>query len=141
MIYVDSSFLIAVLDQNDQFNTAACRVQFEFEANRRAIFVTTRGVLNEVLAHFSRGDAVSRIRTAVYTKRLLTNPRYRVVASDFETYWAALDLYQNRPDKRYSMVDCLGMTVMRNQNITDVLTTDRDFEQEGFRNLMRTDRR
>ena len=141
MIFVDSSFLIALLDRRDQYNAQAIRLIRALESDNRVVFVTTRGVINEVLAHFSRGDADTRVNTALLAKDWLTNSRYQVADIDFETYWAALDLYQNRPDKRYSMVDCLGMTVMRKQNITDVLTTDRDFEQEGFRNLMRTDRR
>ena len=52
-------------------------------------------------------------------------------------YLAALSLYESRLDKRYSMVDCIGMTVMGVENSREVLATDRDFEQEGFDNLMR----
>jgi predicted nucleic acid-binding protein len=35
------------------------------------------------------------------------------------------------------MVDCISMVVCRDQDITDVLTTDRDFEREGFVALLR----
>jgi predicted nucleic acid-binding protein len=49
----------------------------------------------------------------------------------------SLDLYARRPDKSYSMVDCISMVVCRDLEIADVLTDDRDFEQEGFVALLR----
>jgi len=39
------------------------------------------------------------------------------------------EYYRRRPDRSYSLTDCIA--------ITDVLTNDRHFEQEGFRALLR----
>jgi len=50
---------------------------------------------------------------------------------------AILTLYRNRPDKSYSLTDCISMQIMRRQRLTEVLTSDRHFEQEGFRALFR----
>ncbi len=44
----------------------------------------------------------------------------------------ALNLYQQRPDKGYSLTDCLSMVVMRQMKITQVLSHDKHFVQEGF---------
>jgi uncharacterized protein len=44
----------------------------------------------------------------------------------------ALALYQARPDKAYSLTDCISMQAMRREGLTDVLTNDRHFTQEGF---------
>ncbi len=44
-----------------------------------------------------------------------------------------LALYRARPYKGYSLKDCISMQAMRREGITDVLTNDRHFEQEGFR--------
>ena len=46
-------------------------------------------------------------------------------------------LYGARPDKGYSLVDCISMEAMRREGLTEVLTNDRHFEQEGFRTLFR----
>ncbi len=46
---------------------------------------------------------------------------------------AGLQLYRDRPDKRYSLTDCISMQTMRREGLTEVLTNDRHFEQEGFR--------
>jgi predicted nucleic acid-binding protein len=47
------------------------------------------------------------------------------------------NFYRARPDKGYSLTDCISMQTMRREGLTDVLTNDRHFEQEGFRALFR----
>ena len=49
-----------------------------------------------------------------------------------------LALYKARPDKGYSLTDCISMQTMRREGLTDVLTNDRHFEQEGFLALFRS---
>ena len=49
-----------------------------------------------------------------------------------ELFERALSLYERRPDKEYSLVDCMSMTLMRERGITHVLTNDHHFRQEGF---------
>jgi predicted nucleic acid-binding protein len=44
-------------------------------------------------------------------------------------------LYEQRPDKAYSLTDCISMQVMRREGLTEVLTNDHHFIQEGFRVL------
>ena len=48
-----------------------------------------------------------------------------------------LALYNARPDKGYSLTDCISMEAMRREGINQALTNDRHFEQEGFRALFR----
>jgi uncharacterized protein len=47
----------------------------------------------------------------------------------------ALALYKARPDKEYSLTDCISMQVMRREGLTEALTNDHHFTQEGFRIL------
>ncbi len=37
------------------------------------------------------------------------------------------------PDKGYSLTDCVSMQTMRQGGLTQALTNDRHFEQEGFK--------
>ena len=53
-----------------------------------------------------------------------------------ELFDAALNLYEQRIDKGYSLTDCMSMIVCREQQITDVLTHDHHFMQEGFTILL-----
>ena len=62
----------------------------------------------------------------------MQDPRIEVVASDRELYNAGLGLYLRRPDKHYSLTDCISMVVMKRRKITEALTQDQYFTQEGF---------
>jgi uncharacterized protein len=55
-----------------------------------------------------------------------------------ESFLDGLALYEARPDKGYSLADCISMPTMRREGLTDVLTNDRHFEQEGFRAMLRS---
>jgi len=46
-------------------------------------------------------------------------------------------LYAARPDKGYSLTDCISMQTMRRKGLVEVFTNDLHFEQEGFRALFR----
>ena len=54
-----------------------------------------------------------------------------------EAFQDGLALYAERPDKGYSLTDCISMQTMRREGLTEVLRNDRHFEQEGFRALFR----
>jgi len=61
----------------------------------------------------------------------------RIVPQTPASFLAGIDLYGARLDKGYSMTDCISMQTMRAEGITDVLTNDLHFEQEGFQALFR----
>ena len=64
-------------------------------------------------------------------RRVTVHPQSR------ESFLAGLRLYEQRYDKGYSLVDCISMTTMRRQRISEVLTNDRHFIQEGFKIVLR----
>jgi hypothetical protein len=49
-----------------------------------------------------------------------------------------LVLFSERPGKGYSLADRFSMQIMRREGLTDILTSDKHFEQEGFRPLLRS---
>ena len=68
---------------------------------------------------------------------MLTDPGIRIIPQSHESFTTGFELYRSRPDKGYSLVDCISMQTMRQERLTEVLTNDRHFEQEGFRSLFR----
>ena len=55
-----------------------------------------------------------------------------------ESLWnAGLALYSERPDKQWSLTDCISFVVMKEQGLTEALTADHHFEQAGFAALLR----
>ncbi len=64
-----------------------------------------------------------------YRRRLLGNPRFRIVAFGNSIYDEAIRLYDARPDKKWSLTDCTSFAIMR---LADALTADHQFEQAGY---------
>ena len=53
-----------------------------------------------------------------------------------ELYQEAFELYRNRPDKEWGLIDCLSFIVISEHKLTDALTADDHFRQAGFRVLL-----
>jgi predicted nucleic acid-binding protein len=66
----------------------------------------------------------------------LSNPGVIVRPQTHQSFLDAFALYKARPDKAYSLTDCVSMEAMRQQGITDILTRDSHFAQEGFTILL-----
>jgi len=48
-----------------------------------------------------------------------------------------VELYNERPDKSWSLTDCISFVAMREYGATQALTGDRHFEQAGFTLLLK----
>ena len=46
-------------------------------------------------------------------------------------------MFADRPDKQWSLTDCISFVVMEDRGMQDALSADRDFEEAGFRALLR----
>ena len=101
-----------------------------------ASIYTTDEVLAEFLTFFA-GNAWLRNRAAQTVLLLLQDPDVHVIPQSRESFLAGLELYRQRPDKSYSLTDCISMQTMHRHGITEALTNDHDFEQEGFHVLFR----
>lgn len=125
---VDTWFLIALADSSDSHHRQAKHLDRSLAG---IPLLTHDAILTELLTYFSAGGRNSRSQAAAFVRNILRRAEYRVErASEF--FGAALHLYEQRPDKEYSLVDCMSMTLMRERGITHVLTNDHHFRQEGF---------
>ena len=59
-----------------------------------------------------------------------------ILPPTLELFEAGCDLYEQRPDKEWSLTDCISFVVMHNHGLTDALTADRHFQQAGFQALL-----
>ena len=133
-IFVDSANHIAVFNDDDQLHARAMEVGRQLGTEPGLAFVTTESVLVEFLAFFSRMRPRLRLAAADYVDQ--TRSVMTVLPQPTALFDAGLDLYRRRADKTYSMVDCMSMALCRERDIQDILTADRDFEQEGFTLLL-----
>jgi predicted nucleic acid-binding protein len=70
-------------------------------------------------------------------RAILRNVHVTVLPQTHESFMKRLDFYASRTDKAYSLVDCISMNTMRQMNLTEVLTNDHHFTQEGFTILIK----
>lgn len=98
--------------------------------------VTSDEVLTEFLTYCA-GNPLLRRAAGEAVVQLQGDPDIRILAQDRNSFQEGLRLYNARPDKGYSLTDCISMEAMRREEIREVLTNDRHFEQEGFRAVFR----
>src|SRR5438874_437090 len=94
--------------------------------------LTTQEVLTELLNFASGAGPHTRRRVADWVKALADDPKVTIIQQSSDTFQAGLGLYKQRPDKSYSLTDCVSMQAMRERGLTEALTHDHHFEQEGF---------
>lgn len=127
VIFADTFCYIAALDGADGHHQRVSR----FLAGYRGFIVTTRWVLAETADAMCRGK--TRQMTAGFLMELESDPDTIVVKHSEDLYHRGLKLYAERPDKEWSLTDCISFVVMEEHGITDALTGDRHFEQAGFK--------
>ena len=131
-VFADASYWIAIFRENDQWNNAGVTARGQLG---ETTLVTTDEVLTEFLSAMSGSRDEMRREAAGVVRDILDNQDVRVVP---QTHQSFLDRYERRLDKHSSLQDCISMDVMEAEGITEVLTSDHHFEQEGFAILMKS---
>jgi predicted nucleic acid-binding protein len=126
--FLDTAFVQALLDKNDQHYAWALRA-LPIVQNAGQIWIT-EAVFNEIGAALS---GVNRIGAARFIRTCYVTDNITIVPSDRPLFLRGLSLYEARPDKRWSLVDCQSFVVMQDNDIEVAITTDHHFEQAGFR--------
>ena len=131
-VFADTVYWVAVVRPNDPW-AAANQARRLLGAAR---VVTTDEVLIEFLTALAAAGERSREQAAKMVRTMLSHPGVEVIPQSRDSFLRGLALYEGRPDKNYSMTDCISMDRMRERSISAVLTNDRHFAQEGFAVLM-----
>lgn len=133
LVFADTTYWIAVARPSDQYSLTVRRIR----ASRGDVrLLTTQEVLTEFLAALSSGGRHMRQRAVDMVENILADPALEVAPQSHESFLAGVILYARRPDKQYSLVDCISMNTMRSNGVKEILTSDHHFAQEGFAILM-----
>lgn len=126
-VFADAFFWIALLNRRDEYHKPVKRYAQDF----RGRLVTTRWILAEV----ADAAAASKMRQSIrpFFSALTTSETVTVLDATDELFERGLKLYHERPDKMWSLTDCISFVVMRELHLKEALTGDRHFEQAGFR--------
>ena len=132
-IFADTLYWIALIHRKDQWHHAAVKASRALTACH---LVTTDEVLTEVLTAFCEVGPVLRQRAAALVRRLHQGLTITIRPQSRATFLTGLALYEVRPDKGSSLTDCISMEAMRQEGISEILTQDAHFTQEGFQILL-----
>lgn len=126
MVFADAFYFLAVINPDDAFHRKAMAYS---EANKLPL-LTTDWVLTEV------ADAFAKSPHRGLARRLYLDLRDHlvdvVVPCSRELFEQGFELYHSRPDKGWSLTDCISFEVMREHSVAEALTGDRHFAQAGF---------
>jgi predicted nucleic acid-binding protein len=128
-VFADTFYWLALARPRDQWHAAALRWE---AANRATPMVTTDEVLTEFLNALSGTGPAGRAYAAATVDDIRNDPNVHVLPQTRADFDAALALYKARLDKGYSLTDCRSMGALRALGVTEVLTNDHHFTQEGF---------
>ena len=95
-------------------------------------------MLTEYLNYFGGQPEALRRHVVAGVRRMMGSSAIRVIPQSRASFLAGVTLYETRADKGYSLTDCISMETMHRDGLTNVLTNDHHFEQEGFRALFRS---
>ena len=125
-VFADTFHFLALISPEDEHHE---RVK-AYAATFRGAIVTTEWVLNEVANGLSgspyRREAARLIATLPHL------PNVKVIESDAGLFRRGVQLYAERPDKEWSLTDCISFVVMKDEKLTEALTRDHHFKQAGF---------
>jgi uncharacterized protein len=130
-VFADTSFYAASANPHDQFYS---RAKTE-GAKPRKQTITTEFVLLETANFCLEGKRRTAFLNLVANLRSAKN--VEIIPASAEWFQRGLDLFAARPDKLWSLTDCISFAVMRERGLADALTADHNFEQAGFRALLR----
>lgn len=134
--FLDTSYAIALVSPKDEFHQRAVKFSLEIEDNG-AELVTTRPVLLEIgnsLAHRAVRESGLALINAITSDKNI-----EIIELTAALYNKAVELFSQRMDKEWGLVDCVSFIVMEKSLIDTSLTADKHFTQAGFRALLRED--
>ncbi len=131
-VFADTFYWVALTSGADEAHSSAQDLQGSLGD---AQVVTTQEVLAELLTFYASQGPSLRARAVATVDRILASLSVHTIPQSFESFHEGLALYRSRPDKGYSLTDCISMATMRREQIEGALTNDRHFVQEGFRAL------
>lgn len=130
-VFADTYYYLALLIEHDEAHQLAVEVTRQFQGQ----IVTTGWVLLEF------ANAVSKSRKRHYYPSLLEDlkqsSQVKIIPPDEALFDEGTSLYRHRPDKDWSLTDCISFIVMEREGITEALTGDHHFEQAGFVALLK----
>lgn len=128
-VFADTSYFIAVIAPNDVAHERA-----QTFASEPLRLVTTAWIMSELAAYLSA--TANRPLFNALLLQLQSSSAVDFIEADQELFDRGAELYADRPDKQWSLVDCISFVVMQRDGLSEALSTDHHFTQAGFTALL-----
>ncbi len=130
-VFADTSYFVAFAGPNDTFHARAV----ELSTSLLGQIITTEYVLVETGGLLSRPQ--DRPTFVSLVRDLESDPSVQIVPASKALFRAGFELFASRPDKEWSLVDCIFFVVMKQRRLSEALTTDDHFEPARFKVLLK----
>ncbi|HZK81454.1 MAG TPA: PIN domain-containing protein [Humisphaera sp.] len=130
-VFADTFYFLALLNAKDPAHSRAVEFTLSFVGE----MTTTAWVLTELADALN--DPANRTKFLATMDQLRGNPQGRIVPPDAGLFAEGIELFKSRPDKKWSLTDCISFVVMTKEGIPEALTGDHHFEQAGFVALLK----
>ena len=135
-ILIDTSGWASLVVETQTFHTKAKEI-YQSAISDQTPLLTTNYVLTELVALLTSPLRLSRPRVIEIVEGIKASPFFEIIHIDEMRDKRTWELLKNRPDKKWSLVDCSSFVVMQAREISEALTTDHHFEQAGFIRLLK----
>lgn len=128
-VFLDTGFAIALLSPRDQYHATALNLAAEIRRQGTKV-ITSDAVLLEI------GAALAKLAYRPAAIKLIdglrADPKVEIVPLDSRLFEAAYRLFRERPDKEWSLTDCVSFVIMQERRISQALAADEHFRQAGL---------
>jgi uncharacterized protein len=111
MIFVDTGYLLALLNPRDELYERAQR----WAASIQEPLITTEYVLWELINTFSA--PIDRPKAHATVSEIRSSPSWELVAASPDLFSVGLTFHRERPDKDWSLTDCISFIVMQERSV------------------------
>jgi predicted nucleic acid-binding protein len=132
-VYVDTAWLVALIDVRDQHHGRALKLA-ETLAAEGASLLSTDAVVIELCNYFARSPL--RAEAISWVEEIRVADGWEITPVDRRLLSRAERRYRAHADKNWSLTDCIGMDLMLSRRVESAATTDSGFRQAGFRILL-----
>lgn len=125
-IFIDTSYVIALINKKDQYHSIAESLVNIYDEHNFMISDCILLKIGNALSRNYKQEAIEII------ENFFMEDNITVIHLTQDLFAEGFSLYKTHQDKDWGLIDCISFMIMRSENIFDVLTFDKHFNQAGF---------
>jgi predicted nucleic acid-binding protein len=121
-VFVDTWALLALINRDDAWHSQAVELSRTLSVQATPL-LTTEWVLTEFLGGAARPPL--RALAVESVRKAYLSPRFEIMPASHDDWAHGFELYEHRPDKSWSLVDCLSILACQRRGIADLFGNGR----------------